>query len=485
MFRKRVVEKSEIKYRNSSQTALRSLFFVFIFLMLLNIFFITHYLPFDITGRGGSTGVIELTIEEWRSISIDYPINTTYNFSNSSGKYPLQLNVSSNFNSEIHAWMFTLIDVTNNIILNNSEIFTPNTTIYPASGSNTLTVIANRTGNYTINDSVTFFISVSEGSSNDDGGGGGGSSGGGSGGGAGVLGSDFIVNPDSMKVLIKENESFQLPLTIKNMKPSIQAFSFVVSDSLQTIVSLSESYFALTGEEEKTITVSFNSNNSGKGVYTGNIKVKGNTQTKEIPIVVSIKSKNVLFDVSLDIPPRYRELYAGDELLLQITLFNLAGVEKTNVSMEYLIKDFDGKIIYSEHEIVAVETQVSYDKIIKLPATTKIGEYVALVQARYESSLGSSNAVFHVVEKETPYSASLWWLILIFILALFLFLLRKRRKKKYESYRGAKLLTNRKKSYEKVHERSNFGKLHALETAFREGYISKKSYERGKSRLKK
>lgn len=161
MSKKRIVERISIEYKDTKKGIILLLLIILISFNIFNTFFIVKqiYESKKITGYGTSSGVISIIIEEWRSINITHPLNKTYNFSQL-GSYPVQLNVSSNFNSEIHAWFFTLEDITNNLTLNNSEVFTPNITIYPARYSNRLSVFANRTGNYSYNDSVVFFVSV-------------------------------------------------------------------------------------------------------------------------------------------------------------------------------------------------------------------------------------------------------------------------------------------------------------------------------------
>ena len=82
-------------------------------------------------------------------------------------------------------------------------------------------------------------------------------------------------------------------------------------------------------------------------------------------------------------------------------------VGKTNVSIEYIIKDFEGNSLFEDDEIVEVETQVSFSKIIQLPSTIKIEDYVAIVQARYADSLGSSSDIFHIIEKEEEVASAI------------------------------------------------------------------------------
>jgi len=124
-------------------------------------FFLIMNLPLNpkVTGLGSFSGVISLFIEEWRSIILDSPENTTYNF-DPGDPYTLNLNVSSNF--EADSWWFTLTDLKHSEVINDSALFTPNTTINAVRWSNELVISVNRSGgNFTYNNSVLFFVNVS------------------------------------------------------------------------------------------------------------------------------------------------------------------------------------------------------------------------------------------------------------------------------------------------------------------------------------
>ena len=161
MSKKGIIEKDIVIYSSIRRKVIASLFIVLIIFNIINVYVITTTFYFKkITGYGSDTGSISLSIEEWRVVEINSPLNQTYNAVLLTDYYPLELNVSSNFNNDIHAWWYTLVDLANNVTLNESVIFTPNTTIYTVRYSNQLTVFANRSGNFTYNDSVVFYINV-------------------------------------------------------------------------------------------------------------------------------------------------------------------------------------------------------------------------------------------------------------------------------------------------------------------------------------
>lgn len=332
---------------------------------------------------------------------------------------------------------------------------------------------------------------------------------GGGGGATPVTKKDFSISTDLIKVLLKKGESFKTSIVVKNTEKSSQNFEFLLSPSLEEFVSVSETGFTLQGGEEKIVYLNFiSSEKTEPGVYTGLLKIKTADKTKEVSIIDTIKSYKVLFDISLDIPSKYKELLAGEELLLQTSLFNLGDLGKTDVKIEYIIKDFEGNILLEESEVVGVETQVSFSKMIKLSSNLKPGDYVAIVQARYDGSLGGSNSVFRIVEKKselptfTPYLLFLAvaGVLSFFMIVFFLLFLRNEKGKlrniiKNQSSELQKIneeIVSKKVLNKKIGEK-NFNivdedlsrKLNALEKAFASGYISKEAYSQGKLRIEK
>ncbi len=134
--------------------------FVFMTIFLLVVFGYV-FLPenISITGRAGSgSGLIGLTVLAPEiSISIISPENTTYNFG-IGDVYNISLNVTSDF--EPNAWWYDLYDLRHGTFVNQSVIFTPNTTITAVRWDNRLDVYANHTVGTTASESVTFFVSV-------------------------------------------------------------------------------------------------------------------------------------------------------------------------------------------------------------------------------------------------------------------------------------------------------------------------------------
>ena len=94
-----------------------------------------------------------------------------------------------------------------------------------------------------------------------------------------------------------------------------------------------------------------------------------------------------------------KKIFKGEELLLEVNLFNMRGFGSADVSVEYSIKDFKGNVVATENEILAVETQAKFSRALLVPSDLRPGNYIALVKVTYADSIGLSSDVFEVNAK--------------------------------------------------------------------------------------
>lgn len=198
-------------------------------------------------------------------------------------------------------------------------------------------------------------------------------------------------------------------------------------------------------------------------------------------------SEKPLFDVNVEVLPEYKKIYQGDELLLQIVLFNLKGFGAFDVNVAYSIKDEDGNIIAAEEEIVAVETQAKLIRKLLIPSDIKPGTYKAFVEVKSgESLIGTSSDLFEVqaryVKEHPPeyryiaYGLGALAVLSIAVLVLVLVLKRIKKTKKAKEFKE-KIPSDRIQKLEK--------ELGALEAAFNSKFISEESYKKDKERIEK
>lgn len=308
---------------------------------------------------------------------------------------------------------------------------------------------------------------------------------------------DFYVDQALIKVVSKVGETFKKSITITN--PNNEALKFKAFSSLSKMISFSEEEFEIPAKSEKTVFLTFTASEDAEpDVYTGKVIFETQYTRKEIPTIYEVRSKKALFDVSLNIPAEYKRIGPGEDVFFQVTLLNLEEIGSVDVELEYTIKDFEGNTIKILNEIAAVENQASFSKRISLAEDISFGDYVVAVRAKFGSTVGTASDVFSVVDiNEVTLSPLytrffLWGIILIIIfLIIIIYELRKRRLKN--------IVVRQRKELSKIDEKfrdkkfaggeieSEINKLKTqyslLEEAYKKGYITKQSYEDGKSKI--
>ena len=326
--------------------------------------------------------------------------------------------------------------------------------------------------------------------------GGGGSGGGGSGGGGGranlTYNTDFTVDKYSLKIALRQGETKNETLHLKNIGNSIFDVKAVFKEleKFKIYPESSELTTTLNPSEEKDINFVFKaSENQKPDIYPVEITLKGPSTEKTIAAVFEVDSAQPLFDVGIDVLAESKSVYPGDNILLDVSLFNVRGFGRVDVSVEFSIKDTKGKVIFTEHETLAVETRTKFTRSLSLPSDLAPGNYVVAVKVIYGDSVGTSSALFEVKARTIklyPIQINDYKTILLFgagiiILAGLIF----------SSYRFTNLKS--KKPQTKVEEIKQLRgedrmqklkkELEALEGAHKSGFISKESYEREKKRI--
>ncbi|MBS3101204.1 hypothetical protein J4204_03655 [Candidatus Woesearchaeota archaeon] len=216
---------------------------------------------------------------------------------------------------------------------------------------------------------------------------------------------DFDVDQILLKVLIKSNEFIEKQIRVINIGSSQIAVSGRVI-GLEDIVSINPASFSIKPGQTKIVSLNFSSFISGQGieqqpgVYVGKLAVNSEKATKEIPVVLEIETKNVLFDINLNPVAIERRIKQGAETTIEVRLFNLESIESENVDVEYFVKDMDGNTILTESETVVVKTQASFFKTISVPKNLKPGLYVFAAYIRLGSSVGTASYLFEVAGPE-------------------------------------------------------------------------------------
>jgi hypothetical protein len=281
-------------------------------------------------------------------------------------------------------------------------------------------------GNQNNTENVSFSVNVpSEETGNK-----GGNQGGGGGGGAAPLPAKlFSVEPNSIERTLALNKIEVGEFFVNNLGNISRKIDISV-ETINSILLLDQtSLEILPGEKGK---IEFRLTPPKEtGVYTGKIIIKSGSFRQEIPIIINIKTEKSLFDITVLIPPAMRTLSQNTNLNAQIDLLQMGIKEKMDVTLNYVIKDFDGVVHLTESETIAVENQKSFTK--EFPTSDlPPGDYVLGVELIYPEGVAVASSQFKVkgnlgITKETFWIFALILILLLVLAAIFLFIRRYRR----------------------------------------------------------
>jgi len=307
----------------------------------------------------------------------------------------------------------------------------------------------------------------------------------------------FKVTPELIKIQLKIGERLSLPLKISSNHTT--SLNFSIESNLNKLLSFSETNFSIEKGQSKDILLSFHAKEDLEpGVYSGKITIKTKGVIKEILLIIEVKTKKIIFDVSLNILSKYKEIFSGEKLVFQITIFNLGEVEEAEVLVSYFIKDFEGKTLFSQEEKITIGDQASFSKTIKTPKNMKPGDYVLSTQTRYDGTVGTASEIFRIKVEENFLDKYLYYMVftlIAFIILFIIIVISKREhgklKKSISLYKkkikgkSRRIKEKQRESIKKAQRLKRIReKISVLEKAYAGGYISKESYKKSKKRIK-
>ena len=215
---------------------------------------------------------------------------------------------------------------------------------------------------------------------------------------------DFDVDQILLKVLVKSGEFIEKQVRVMDI--GSEPTTINVEASGLDLIKIDSTAFTIKPGQTKIVGLNFSSFmpeqkiEQQPGVYVGKLIVKSEKASKEIPIVVEIETKNVLFDMNLNPVAIERKVKQGSDTAIEVRLFNLQSIESENVDVEYFVKDINGNTIVTESETVVVKTQASFFKTISAPKNLKPGPYIFAAQVSLGNSIGTSSYLFEVTGPE-------------------------------------------------------------------------------------
>jgi hypothetical protein len=241
-------------------------------------------------------------------------------------------------------------------------------------------------------------------------------SGGGGGGGAAVSPSSIEkeLKLDTQEInldIVLEQEKERL-VRITNTGNTTNTF-YLEQEGLDGIIIFKKSSVTLEPGESEDVSIVFVAPNE-TGIYPGKIIVSG----KQILVSINIMSKQLLFDALITIPDSQKKISQGDKLTSQVTLIPMSDEQpRLDVTLNYIIKDFEGKTYVQESETILVEGQKSFKKEFytkELPP----GNYVVGLELVYPNGVATSSSHFEIASKTTSNINLLMGLLVLILIVI-------------------------------------------------------------------
>lgn len=239
---------------------------------------------------------------------------------------------------------------------------------------------------------------------------------------------NIAVIPGAISLTMVINTAVDQEIQIKNLRTSQQIVS-ISQSGLDNMVILNETSITLEGGETKSITARFVAP-SDPGIYTGKILIGD----KQVLVRLNVKTKLLLFDSNIVVLNKDYKVPQGDKLKTQVTLIPLGDEERLDVTLNYEIKDYDGKVYLTQSETLLVEREIDFKRNFGT-GILPIGKYVIGLELIYPNGVAPSSAHFEVVKKVPLNFGNLVFYLIISILIIsisIVILLIVRRKKKRE-----------------------------------------------------
>lgn len=231
----------------------------------------------------------------------------------------------------------------------------------------------------------------------EDSGGGGGSSGGSSGGGGGSVstGSALTLSANEVNVNAVYQKSKDTTIKLTNPGTTSLTLKVVVTGTLKDHISFPTTITLSPGE---TRDFTFTIDSSDRRISgTISFVTSSGAELGAVSVAVSVKSPNFLFDTSLAIADRFKQIAEGRKLSFQVNLLEVGVVnQQVDVVATYTVEDFAGNTYLEDSETFSVEHEKEFTKQL---ATQDLppGKYVLELEVVYPGAFATSSTQFEVI----------------------------------------------------------------------------------------
>jgi hypothetical protein len=237
----------------------------------------------------------------------------------------------------------------------------------------------------------------------------------------------IVIVPREINLKMAINTNKKEIIKITNTGDSTKILS-VHQSNLDKMVILGNASITVAPGETKELEVIFVASDE-TGIFTGKIIIDG----YDILVTLNIKTVLLLFDSNIVVLNRDYKVSQGSELKTKVTLIPMGDKERLDVTLNYVIKNYAGKVYLTQSETVLVEDEMEFNRNFGT-GMLPLGDYIIGLELVYPGGIAPSSAHFEVVQRslEDVFGLILFLLVvgIVIIAILIILLLIKKRKKK-------------------------------------------------------
>ena len=245
---------------------------------------------------------------------------------------------------------------------------------------------------------------------------------------------NIAVDPERFNIRMAISSSQQETIKVTNLGTSTVTVS-VSQQNLDKNVILGATNLTLVSGETQDLSVVFVSLTQ-TGIFTGKILIGG----KQVLVTLNIRSELLLFDSNIVVLNENFQVPQGDDLRTLVTLIPLGDPERLDVTLDFVIKDYNNNIYLTKSETLLVNERVELRRDFDT-GTLPLGDYIVGLELKYPNGVAPSSAHFEVIQPTGLFARLVLFMIfMILVVSIFILIIliwRRRKKKKEEQAQQA------------------------------------------------
>ncbi len=183
-----------------------------------------------------------------------------------------------------------------------------------------------------------------------------------------IIFSTSVRTAETRQIMVLNHQPLTIPLDLSTNLPRL---------------TLHQSSLVLQPNDEAFFEFTFTAHDPG--VYTGFILVDSDFDTKQVPVVARVHTREPSFSATLTIPDEFFVLPSySDALPVHIDLEKFDG---GFVELHYLLKDAHNNELFRITETTPIRERLSFDKTLPLPTDLPSGSYVIGLEVYYKGEV--------------------------------------------------------------------------------------------------